>query len=194
MEQKKMNERRRFEWMNPFFSLTGERALAIGVIGMILIGVIGYFSGMVNDGVFDLHIYPSDWKIALLYPLGSWFVLSVCLGVGLMVIRRGAFRWIDIFGFTAFARLPLLLGVLTGFLIPHTAPEMSHMILPGIISVIAVVWSIIYTWSGFRLCAGKGGWKTVITFILAIIAAYLIVIGLTLSQRRALLEKYTNKM
>ncbi len=100
-------------WLfKPFVRVAGGAALTAGLLVIGLTAVLASFSGLVTDGVLDLHYAPD---IGLWQNLGlgllNWLIMATTLLVIGRLVSETRFRSLDLFGTQALARWPLVLGV-----------------------------------------------------------------------------------
>ncbi len=161
----------------PFRHLSTKSALTIGLIGLLVMGELSYFSKMHNDGVFDLHSFPLSFSKAIVMPFIWWLITSIFVWLGAMIVRKSKVRLIDTLAYMSVARMPLLIGVLSGFVFDWEGISLEglQLTLPMVIGIlvctIAFILTVYMTWQVFKLCANKSGAQSVIVFILTVIIA-----------------------
>ncbi|MEN1729189.1 MAG: hypothetical protein AAGJ52_12190 [Pseudomonadota bacterium] len=97
-------------WLfRPSDRIAGGQALISGLILIALTALLASSSGLLNDGVIDLHFGPDlPFWVLLAQGLINWLTLSMLLLIAALWLGRGPFRWIDLFGTQALARWPML--------------------------------------------------------------------------------------
>lgn len=171
--------------INPFVYLAGGRSLLIGLAGICISALLAWLSNTHFDGLFDIH-YSSEraYHIHLFAGLFHWLVLSFTLGIAAVLLSRTRFRWLDLLGTLSMARLPFIITVIIPFIIEPTdisdyflkgealdAGQIIGMGISFLISLLAIVWALTWTYQAYTLVANLSGSKAVISFILAMIAA-----------------------
>lgn len=107
-------------WLfNPFKYIAGSRALIIGIIIIIIISVLGYFTDTHFDGVLDIHYSCADittpYIVHLCYQLINWGTLTLVFYTTARILSKSNPRFIDIAGTLALSQAPLILAALVGF-------------------------------------------------------------------------------
>jgi len=178
------------KWIyNPFVYIAGARALAIGMVIMIVAAVILPFNNGHFDGAVDVHFGAKTTLIrAFCETLISWACLVLALyGFGL-ITSESSVRFIDIAGTTALARAPMIFLALLGFIAsppdidPHkaTLQELMKIALsPGVIteailSLPILVWTIALMHNAFSVSTNLKGGKSVAAFIGGLVVAELV--------------------
>ena len=175
---------------NPFTKIAGLQALAIGLAGMIVAGVIGFYSHTHFDGVLNIHSgLESTIFIHLLWPFVDVLFLGIWFSVFGLILSSSKVRLIDIFGTQAFAFLPLVPASLLGFsksIERFTATLMGAdpkniqwdvfpiddllmVIAIGLVTVTLTVWSGVWIYNGFKLSANLPHKKVIPVFIIGVL-------------------------
>ena len=102
-------------FINPFERIAGAKALLIGLTVILATAFIGSLSGTTFDGVFDVHFYEHSFLYAIGVQLISWAVLVLLMWISIKIFIRTKFRFIDLAGTLAFARIPFLFLAFSGF-------------------------------------------------------------------------------
>jgi hypothetical protein len=103
-------------WYNPFNYIAGEKALAAGLLIILLTSVTGTFSGIWFPGILDIKIsYSGTFSDHLLISLLMWIILVAVLFATGLVLSSSRIRLIDMAGTLALARAPVLIAAITGF-------------------------------------------------------------------------------
>ncbi len=190
-------------WLfKPFERVAGGRALAVGLIVLMLTAVLAWQAGLHTDGVIDLHFGPSVglW-VLVLQGLINWLLLSAALlGVGKW-LSNGRFRLLDLFATQAMARWPLLIGVVwlsipgvgaaiesrTASLMAQIPEQPGQVIAPmeymldamwlllmSLPVMAAIVWMIWLMFHGYALVTNLRGMRAFFSFVGALVAAEII--------------------
>ncbi len=105
------------EWLfNPFKRIAGIEAFIIGLAIAAVAAVIGSFSGVVFDGIIDVHF---DKQLTLSKSL-------ICSGIDIvilvlfmylagLIVAKG-FRFVDMLGTMTLSRAPFILLAIAGFI------------------------------------------------------------------------------
>lgn len=100
-------------WMrlvNPFTSLAGYPALALGLAIVAATIVVAAVGRVAYDGIMDVHAGISVPTFALaLMPLLDWLVVALLFWLAGLFLGRGGVRVLDCFAMPAIGRLPFLL-------------------------------------------------------------------------------------
>jgi len=167
--------------INPFIRIAGWQAFGLGLLFVILMGLLGTYSGIAFDGVIDMHMIDISLLQSFLY-LG---IDLVCLVVviwltGLIVSKN--FRFIDILGTMILAKAPFLLLSIAGFF--TTTPDLSeiykdpYIIFQSVsfviliaLSIPVIIWSITLMFNAFRVSCDIKGSKLTVAFIVALLVS-----------------------
>lgn len=105
-------DRQRGFWMglvNPFTSLDGAAALALGLVFVAATGAVAVIGRVAYDGIMDVHAGISAPTVALaLMPLLDWLVVALLFWLAGVLMSRGGVRILDCFAMSALGRLPFL--------------------------------------------------------------------------------------
>ena len=183
----------------PFDRIAGGPALGLGLFVIALTALLAWNSGLVTDGVLDLHFAPTaNPGITLLQGLINWLSISLLLLLMGRWLSKSRFRTLDLLGTQALARWPVLLGV--AFLsIPWVNREInartqalmsampddpsmvmasSEYLLDAMwLTVLSLpllamlVWLVWLMYHGYALVTNQRGQRAVFSFIGALIAA-----------------------
>lgn len=161
------------KWLlNPFVYVAGTRALVLGVVGMTLTAVIGYFSHAHFDGAIDMHVGKiSPLPVYFIEQLINWATLSLLFFVAGKFFSRSSIRFVDVSGTMALARWPSIFVALLAFGIhipeKSTSPEqiLASINIGTIVFVLAtlvfLIWMIALLYNAFSVsCNLKGGRAT----------------------------------
>lgn len=175
--------------MNPFTRIAGWQAFGVGLVFILLMGFIGYSSGVVFDGVFDMHLIETTLSGSFAYlAMGLVPLVLVMWVAGLLVSRN--FRFIDILGTMTLAKAPFLILAIFGYFVqapnmdeimrdPYVILHSTSFLLMIIVSVPVIIWSIVLMFNALKVsCDLKGNTLTVAficgLFVSEIIAKILI--------------------
>jgi hypothetical protein len=135
------NNRTISQWLfNPFYYIAGIKALAIGVIIILITSYLAFLRDCRVDGLLVFYIRPFDdplW-VCISGSIMSWVLLSILLFISGKIISKSRIRIIDVFGTQALAQFPYLFIALAAMI-------------PGMIQA--------YTRFYYSLFSGKGGWQ-----------------------------------
>ena len=94
--------------VNPFNRIAGFKALIIGLLGVFVASVIGYFSKTHFDGILNIHSgYQGSLILHLIEPIVSILIVSLWFLIGGWIFSPSKIRAIDVIGSQFFAFLPL---------------------------------------------------------------------------------------
>lgn len=175
-------------WLfNPFYYIAGGKALAIGIVVMLITGLSANLSMSRFDGLLDFHfgLQPQPFWINISEILISWLVFSCLLLVSGKIVSKSRIRLIDVFGTQALARFPYLFASLIAF-IPAThrfvqklavdltafqrfSPDMILFIASLIFAILMTVWMVLLMYRAFSISCNISGKKAVSVFIGALI-------------------------
>ena len=177
---------------NPFTQIAGVKALLLGVLVILLSAVLCFFSHAHFDGALDAH-FGAEGNIAQFFKEGFIDLASVIIVFYILglIVAGTRFRFVDMAGTMAFARIPLILTPL--FALIFSPEKVIHYILytflhkgePSTISVLdiigfviatlitilMVIWMIALMWNAFRICMNSKKPKIVVTFIIGLLLA-----------------------
>ena len=209
MENNKMNEQPGSEtktrgsaatWLfNPFKYIAGWRALLIGLLIIVGIGLAGYASNIHFDGVLDIHIgAEAPLWFFITEGIVAWLCLSVVLAVTGLIVSPSSFRMLDLFGTQALARSPGVLVVLMMLIFPiresidkvtaqltqaggKANPTLdiatADAILFGLMMVVAltvIAWTVLLMYRAYAVSCGISGVRAIGSFIVSLITAEII--------------------
>lgn len=180
--------------INPFIRIAGSRALIVGLLGILLAGMFGYLTGTHFDGVFDIHFSGEKrWYVFPAAGILNWLSLVLVFGVFSLLLAKGRFRWIDVLGTQAFARIPFILAPLAGLFLDRDrlSAQMTGMMQDGVmpdfstlditslaLTVLIILfislWTITWSWHAYTHSANLKGSNAAISFIGGLILAELI--------------------
>ncbi len=108
---------------NPFEKIAGARALALGLLVLLLAATACHYSGFLFDAL--LHIgYAGQlhWAVNLLAQGFIWLVPATFFLVAGVILSTSKIRPIDVYGTTALAQAPLLVSLLCAWAVLHNQP------------------------------------------------------------------------
>lgn len=174
------------EWLfNPFKRIAGIEAFIIGLIIASITALIGSFSGVVFDGIIDVHF---DKQLTLgnsfLCTFIDIFTLVLFMYLAGLVVAKG-FRFVDMLGTMTLSRAPFILLAISGFIAsppdlqsiynnPFVIFESKGFIVMMLLSIPVTCWVIILMYRAFVIITGKNSSKSLILFIAAFFMAELI--------------------
>lgn len=169
---------------NPFKRIAGWQAFGLGLVFVALMGFLGAKSGVVFDGVIDMHLK----DVTLLQSFVFLGIDIVCLVVvmwitGLLVSKN--FRFIDILGTMTLAKAPFVILAIAGFFVD--APELSDIykdpnvifrsasfVILMVLSLPVMIWSITLMYNAFKISCDLKGSKLTSSFIIALLISEII--------------------
>ena len=170
--------------INPFTRIAGWQAFGMGLLILLVTGVVGAYSNVAFDGVFDMHLMDLTLEKSLLIQAISVVSLVLVMWVTAMLVSK-TFRFIDILGTMSLARAPFLLLAFAGFFTttpdmqalmkdPYSIFESVSFIVVMVLSLPVIVWNITLMFNALRVSCDIKGSKLTIAFILALFVAEII--------------------
>jgi hypothetical protein len=174
--------------INPFERIAGVKALVIGIVFCVLIGLLGCFSGAYFDGVLDCHLSERGNLLqSAVFLCIDWASLVIVFGI-LAVIFAKNVRFIDIMGTFALSQAPRLFEALSAFFVPSAflnkietlqnplelldeLLRQPAFIIFSIISIVATIWYITLIYNAFRISTNIKTPKIIFIFIAGILLA-----------------------
>lgn len=179
--------------LNPFQKIAGFKALAIGMIILLLMSYVGviakvYFIGsisMLNASVVATQTMNIGFLLLAYQNIVSWLVLTAVFIIAAKILQNKKIRIIDFLGTVSFARFPLLLFTIFTSITRMVNPDMLDVditkgllvhpsieqYLFSIVGMILVVWQIITYFYALKESSGLIGKKLWLGFIVSIIVA-----------------------
>lgn len=174
------------EWLfNPFKRIAGIEAFIIGLTIAAVAAVIGSFSGVVFDGIIDVHF---DKQLTLSKSL-------ICSGIDIvilvlfmylagLIVAKG-FRFVDMLGTMTLSRAPFILLAIAGFIAsppdlqeiyrnPFIILESKGFVVMMLLTIPVIFWVIILMYRAFTITTGVNNTKSLLAFIGAFFLAELI--------------------
>ncbi len=190
---KAVNSNRLNQWLfNPFRFVAGFRALALGLVIILLSAFVGSFGNTHFDGVLDVH---TGFGAPLWFFFAEGLIDWICMVIPLfffgLIVSRSSFRMIDVFGTQALARWPYLItsvvmlpeanqrfGIyLMSQFASTTASgtvdytDMLIFIFAMVVVVIMAVWMVALMYRAYAVSCNIKGARAIITFIVSLIGA-----------------------
>lgn len=175
--------------LNPFAKLSAFTALALGLIGCVLLSWLGEKLQIHFRGALDLQILqqgstPITLTTALIQNLVDALGLSLCFYLLAFAFRKPNLRFIDFLSSVAASRLSYfcfaaLLAALVPFfpgLLPRTteAGKLTEGICLAILGLLFLVWHLLLLFSAVRDSSGLKGRALWFTYVAGILIAELI--------------------
>jgi hypothetical protein len=184
-------------WLfNPFYYLAGVKAMAIGIVIILISGVLAFFGNSRFDGLLDFHTAPvrSPFWHCLSDGIISWLLLSTLLLVAGKIVSKSRVRVIDVFGTQALARAPYLFLALAS-VIPGVASRAlrfgmsiaaNQAVFDGfsmdilafsfiiIITIAMTIWMIILMYRAFAVSCNVSGSRAISAFIVSLLIGELV--------------------
>lgn len=188
-------------WLfRPFDLIGGRLALALGAVALIATALLASATGLVTDGVLDLHLWPASLGPTTLLLMGliNWLSLSLALLAVGHWLSPSKYQLLDLFAMQAMARWPMFLAVaylsvpfvrreterLTEAMLA-AMPEQSHEVIAApaylldamwlfalsIPILLAIVWMVWLMYHGYARVFKVNGWQAVLGFVAALIVA-----------------------
>jgi len=183
--------------LNPFLRIAGAQALGIGLAAMALTATLAYLGAIHLDGILDLHYCgEAHWSIYFWEGLINWGIMVVLLYLSGAVFSDSKIRLIDVLGTHALARFPFLVMVgvalltasstkqVTAYIMStlHGAGELMAVsaghwavfILSTAVSLLTLVWAIIWMYRAYSVSCNLQGKKGIISFIAVLLISEVI--------------------
>lgn len=170
---------------NPFRRIAGVEAFIVGLIIAVLAAVIGSYSGVVFDGIIDVHfdknLTLSKSLICIAIDIVSLVLFMYLAG---LVVAKG-FRFVDMLGTMTLARAPFILLAIAGFIAsppdlqeiyrnPVIIMESKGFVVMMLLSVPVIFWVITLMYRAFKITTGSDNTKSLIAFLAAFFVAELV--------------------
>ena len=190
-------------WLfRPFDRVAGTLALTLGAAVIVLTAWIASVSGLMTDGVLDLHFTSGlPFWVVLGQGLINWFSISLVLMLAGLWLGRGGFRTVDLFGTQALARWPLLIATaylalpgvnrtvrdLTAELMTKMPTDPSKVMassaylldamwlfLISLPTLLCLIWMVWLMFHGFAVSTGMKGVRAGFSFAGALVLAWIL--------------------
>ena len=169
--------------INPFTRIAGWQAFGVGVVFLVLMGVVGTFSGVCFDGALDVHFTTkSNFCDSFLFLAVDIVCVTLFMWLGAVIFSKNV-RLIDLLGTMTLSKAPLLIVTFAGFLISKNtllAIEENPLAVLGMpafiyfsvaVMVPFFIWTIALMYNAFKVSSGIKGDKIVPVFIVALLLA-----------------------
>jgi hypothetical protein len=181
------------KWLfNPFHRIAGGPALAMGAIGILATGLVGYFSNTHLDGVLDLHtMLPGPLWLFVAEGVINWLTMGILLLLAGLVTSPSRIRPMDVLGTQALARAPMLLATVftllpgyqrfTAELVanlsrgavqpPSASGDAVAFGITTVVMLVSIVWMVALMYRGFAVSCNVSGARPILLFIVALVLA-----------------------
>lgn len=172
--------------INPFKYLSLRNALCWGIAALILASVFYWLNGLRPTSLTQLDFGGTRLWIATVRLTAAWAIYAVIMYAVGAVASKSKVRFMDVAAFSMFARIPFYFNALM-FAIPSVKSVfalamdgninamMQHMGLltaVGVVSLLALVWSLFWEYKAFAESTNVKNGKGVGYFILVYILTY----------------------
>jgi hypothetical protein len=180
---------------NPFTRIAGIKAFLLGVLAVVITAVICFFSHAHFDGAIDSH-FGAEANMMQYFKEGFVDLASIIIVFYLLglIIAGSRFRFIDMAGTMAFARIPLILTPLFALILPHerfinymlytflkqgqpvtvNTMDIIGFVITTLITILMVIWMIALMWNAFSICMNSKKPKIIVAFIVGLLLAEVI--------------------
>lgn len=174
--------------VDPFNYYSGERTLAVGILGLLAAALVNRLGGETSRGIVSTGYGELSFLQDLCQILAAWIVLSTLLYLAARLLSKSRIRPVDLYGNQLLARIALLPVLLLGALaslrtaalqLAETAPEQLAANLPigligfGFAALICLIWFYLWSYRGYAVAANLKGWKAVVSYIVCYLLAEL---------------------
>ncbi len=167
----------RTKLFNPFIFLAGGKALALGLAGMVMAALLGFFGRSHFNGVLDFHKFRD--VLPLYISFTEQAIIFLCLVVPFYaagrIFSRSQIRLVDVAGTLALARWPMILTAMTGFGLPADirglADITAGVIVLALVGFVFVIWMVALSYNAFSVSCNIKGSKAVSIFIVCLLIA-----------------------
>ena len=171
---------------DPFNYWSGEKTLAAGAVGWIVMAAINRLGRQTTRGVVSAGYADLTFLQALCQILAAWLVLATLLYIAARLLSKSRIRAVDLYGNQLLARLALLPILLVGALPPlrnaalqltETTPlELAAnppvgLLCFGLAALVFLVWFYAWSYRGYAVAANLKGWKAVVSYIVCYVLA-----------------------
>ncbi len=197
---KKLSSANSFSLINPFQKIAGWRALAIGLVIMVLMSFLGVFANVYFDGILA-STFASGFKNAKITPnflfliyenLLAWLCLTLFYIAAAKICKQKRIRIVDFFGTVALSRFPFLILVSTQAILAlvkpnifHYDPAKNYEFHFSFLILFNLFWTFCYTWQiatyffALKEASGLTGRKLWISFLISMLFCEMIGIIMT---------------
>jgi hypothetical protein len=184
---------------NPFAFIAGTPALAIGLAVILAAALLCWVTNTHFDGAIDIHPgLSAPLVMFVIEGLTDWLSLSVMLMIAGLIFRRSSFRIVDVFGTQAMARWPYIitpvmllmvapfrnafanvsneaLKAANGGALPNIAgSDLVLIVMASVVILCCVIWGVMLMYRAYAVSCDTRGAKSVLSFIVAVIAAEIV--------------------
>ena len=171
--------------LNPFERIAGLKALAFGVVGMMVSTLLSYYSGWHYHGL--LHFGPAPnpaWWCFAVEHLVVWLVPAILFYIGGLLLSRSRIRPVDVVGTVAFAQIPLIIMNQFNFLPPMhnltkidiTMSPVDMMQQPGfllgiwlsLVAMIFLIWTLVWMFQALKVSCNLKGYRLGILYCVGV--------------------------
>jgi hypothetical protein len=180
-------------WLyNPFYYIAGGKALAVGIIVMLITGYLAFLGKVRFDGLLDFHFggMATPLWLNISEILVSWLLLSILLLFFGRILSKSRIRFIDVFGTQALARFPYFLISIVVLLLPGASRfnqelmqvllakppafpafsfDMAALFFLVFFAILMTIWMIILMYRAFSVSCNVSGKSAISLFIVALI-------------------------
>ncbi len=176
--------------VNPFNRIAGGKALAIGLVVVMLTTLLGQLNGVIFDGVLNVHLVSVTMTQAVIMQGISLLSLIVFMYLSGKIFSASSIRFIDVAGTMSLSRFPfLLISLMTIFsgvsasinevvqslyLQSFASIGFSVWLIFGLsiaVFIIVAIWFIVLAYNGFSVSCNIKGAKNGIVFAVSFIIA-----------------------
>lgn len=174
------------EWLfHPFKRIAGIESFVIGLIIAAISAVFGSYSGVLFDGIIDVHFEKELTMNKSLICTGINIVtLVLVMHLAGLIVAKG-FRFVDMLGTMTLSRAPFLLLAISGFIAsppdvqeifryPFVILESKGFIIMMLLTIPVIFWVIVLMYRAFIITTGVKNTKSLVAFIIAFFVAELI--------------------
>ena len=157
---------------NPFYYIAGTKSFLVGIVGLLLISYLAYYTGTHYNGILNIEFAKdSDLWVFLLENITFWFILSTLLYIAGIIFSESKIRPIDIYGTTLIARFPLLITPVIRIIpVFHSFVYKSvTMYLLICIYLVSLTWMVTLLLNAFKITCNLKNEKFIISFIVSIL-------------------------
>jgi len=177
----------------PFERTAGIQALALGLTVLLAQSVLAYFLNAQFDGLLNLHFgEPHTLYTVGLQVLINWLSIALCFYLFALIFKAKNLRLIDVFGTSALAFAPLIVGPLLNgqgyfskiskaiaekpFAAANTIAENNPVFfaLSSVLLLLLIVWHVALLYNAFKISTNLKKSKLISGFILSLLFASII--------------------
>lgn len=188
------------KFLNPFTYIATTKALLLGLAGILVSAALACFGPIHLDGILDMHVGLSNisagqYFLLFIEGLLDWLIFSCLLYTTAVILSKSKIHFVHILSTQAFARLPILIPILIGALIPlektsayflhqfgNMGPEIEDVnafqlflfALFMLSTLVSIIWMVIWMYKAYSTSAHIKGTKAVVSFIITLIVAEIV--------------------